>query len=106
MKRLVRASKKDSEDCKKLLRLMGVPYVEVTTRARCTRMCMYVSGSVSLCAVDNASSVCACVPSPIAMHTSHIPPLSLIPPTTTRLLLPRPPARPRRSARSWPRPTR
>lgn len=50
MKRLVRASKKDSEDCKKLLRLMGVPYVEVDNACEMhTYVCICVWVRLPVC---------------------------------------------------------
>lgn len=99
MKRLVRASKKDSEDCKKLLRLMGVPYVEVGRWLNGVHIHICCGGIWLL--RPNVSASTATRHTYIHTHTS----LSTRPssPSTHQI---RPPARRRRSARCWPRPRR
>lgn len=71
MKRLVRASKKDSEDCKKLLRLMGVPYVEAS------------AGCSSLACLSVCVPACVCVPPAPSVRGPHCAFAFVCPPAAT-----------------------
>ncbi len=88
-KRTVSMTKEHQEDCKRLLRLMGVPVVEAPCEAesQCAALAragkVYAAGSEDMDTLTFASPVlvCGCV----GVHTSSLPPPLPLPPTSTAL---------------------